>query len=104
MIDENFRVYLIECNTNPSLEICSPLLARIIPELLDNSFRLAVDPIYQPPFLLQQTWEEKNGLSLESNSVKKTDVKLDHLPNQVAKHRRRLEMISHIKYTLVFDE
>ena len=49
MIDENFKVFLIECNTNPSLEICCPLLARIIPELLDNSFRIALDPLYQPP-------------------------------------------------------
>ena len=48
MIDENFKVYLIEANTNPCLEICSPLLARIIPELLDNSFRVAIDPLYQP--------------------------------------------------------
>ena len=46
MIDENFKVYLIEANTNPNLEICSPLLARIIPELLDNSLRIAVDPLY----------------------------------------------------------
>jgi hypothetical protein len=46
MIDENFKVYLIEVNTNPSLEICCPLLARIIPELLDNSFRFCLDPIY----------------------------------------------------------
>jgi tubulin--tyrosine ligase len=54
MIDENFKVYLIECNTNPSLEVCCPLLARIIPELLDNSFRIALDPIYQPSFLLEE--------------------------------------------------
>jgi tubulin monoglycylase TTLL3/8 len=46
MIDENFKVYLIEANTNPCLEICCPLLARIIPELLDNSFRIAIDPLY----------------------------------------------------------
>lgn len=46
MIDENFKVYMIEVNTNPSLEICCPLLARIIPELLDNSFRIALDPVY----------------------------------------------------------
>jgi len=52
MIDEEFRVYLIEVNTNPSLEICCPLLARIIPELLDNSFRIVLDPIYQPSNLL----------------------------------------------------
>ena len=49
MIDENFKVYLIECNTNPSLEICCPLLSRIIPELLDNSFRLVLDPMFQAP-------------------------------------------------------
>ena len=52
MIDENFKVYLIECNTNPCLEICSPLLARIVPELLDNSFKIAIDPLYQPPAIL----------------------------------------------------
>lgn len=57
MIDEDFKVYLIECNTNPSLEICCPLMARIIPELLDNSFRIALDPSYQPPYL----WEDTTG-------------------------------------------
>ncbi len=46
MIDEQFKVYLIEANTNPSLEICSPLLARIVPEILDNSFRIAIDPVF----------------------------------------------------------
>ena len=53
MIDEDFKVYLIEVNTNPSFEVCCPLMARIIPELLDNSFRLSLDPIYQPPSLLE---------------------------------------------------
>lgn len=52
MIDEKFKIYLIEANTNPCLEICCPLLARIIPELLDNSLRIAVDPLYQPPAIL----------------------------------------------------
>jgi tubulin--tyrosine ligase len=46
MILQDFKVVLIEVNTNPSLEICCPLLARIIPELLDNSFRIALDSIY----------------------------------------------------------
>ncbi len=54
MIDETFKVYLIECNTNPCLEVCCPLLARIIPELLDNSFRIALDPMYQPSFLQEE--------------------------------------------------
>ena len=46
MIDEDFQVVLIEANTNPSLEICCPLMSRIVPELLDNSFRIALDPLY----------------------------------------------------------
>ena len=48
MIDENFKVYLIEVNTNPSLEYKSgtSVLAQLIPELLDTSFRIAIDPLY----------------------------------------------------------
>lgn len=39
MLDEDFRLYLIEVNTNPCLEMCCPLMARIIPEVLDNCFK-----------------------------------------------------------------
>jgi hypothetical protein len=49
MIDSEFKVYIIECNTNPSLELCSPLSARIIPAMLDNVFRMVVDPLFPPP-------------------------------------------------------
>ncbi len=49
MIDADFKVYLIEANTNPCLELSCPLLARIIPAMLDNAFRLSVDPLFPPP-------------------------------------------------------
>ena len=49
MLDENFKVYLIEVNTNPCLELSSPLLARLIPHMLENSLRLTVDPLFPPP-------------------------------------------------------
>ena len=55
MIDDDFKVYLIEINTNPSLDICSTLLARLIPNMIDNMlqyynlFRIAIDPIFPPP-------------------------------------------------------
>lgn len=39
MIDDNFKVWLIEVNTNPCLELSCPLLARIIPALIENLFR-----------------------------------------------------------------
>ena len=51
MIDENFTIYLIEANTNPCLETNSAILSRIIPIMLDNSFRIAVDPLLPPPNL-----------------------------------------------------
>jgi hypothetical protein len=39
MIDSNFKVYLIEVNTNPCLEASSPLLGRIIPTMVDNALK-----------------------------------------------------------------
>ena len=34
MIDQDFKVWLIEINTNPCLEISSGLLGRIIPNMV----------------------------------------------------------------------
>ena len=34
ILDRNFQPYLIEINTNPSLEITCPLLSRVIPSML----------------------------------------------------------------------
>ena len=49
MIDEDFKLYLIEVNTNPCLELSSTLLARLIPNMLENVYKIAVDPIFPPP-------------------------------------------------------
>jgi tubulin polyglutamylase TTLL1/tubulin monoglycylase TTLL3/8 len=48
LVDAMGKPWLCEVNTNPSLEICSSLLSRIIPELVENTFRLVVD-IFLPP-------------------------------------------------------
>ena len=39
MIDENFKPYLIEINTNPDITTCSQVCARVIPPMLENAFR-----------------------------------------------------------------
>ena len=49
MIDDEFKLYLIEVNTNPCLELSSPLLARLIPNMLENAFKITVDPLLPPP-------------------------------------------------------
>jgi Tubulin-tyrosine ligase family len=46
MIDDELNIKLIEVNTNPSIEVCCPLLARIIPNMLDSVFRIAIDPLF----------------------------------------------------------
>jgi hypothetical protein len=48
MIDEDFGVNLIEINTNPCLETTCPILSKIIPRMLDNAFKIAIDPIFPP--------------------------------------------------------
>ncbi|OMJ67729.1 hypothetical protein SteCoe_35034 [Stentor coeruleus] len=49
MIDTNFKVWLIEINTNPCLELGCSYLSKVIPDMLDNSFRIALDPMFPPP-------------------------------------------------------
>lgn len=49
LIDDNFKVWLIEANTNPCLELSCPLLGRLIPSMVENAFKIVVDPIFPPP-------------------------------------------------------
>ena len=50
MLDEDFKIYMIEINTNPCLELPCPLLSSLIPHMIDNSFWIALDPLFPPPF------------------------------------------------------
>ena len=49
MIDENFRVYLIEININPCLGVTSSFSSCFITNLIDNTLRIALDPLFPPP-------------------------------------------------------
>lgn len=49
MIDEDFKVWLLEFNTNPCLELCCPLLEQLIPRMLDNALTIALDPLIPMP-------------------------------------------------------
>ena len=43
MIDEDFNIYLIEVNTNPCFELSSSLLARLIPNMIENALKIGLD-------------------------------------------------------------
>ena len=50
--------------------------------MLDNSFKIALDPIYQPPSILQ---DEQDG------------------EDKLSKNRRKFDLLQQIKYYLIFD-
>lgn len=77
MIDEQFKVYLIEVNTNPCLELSSPLLARLIPSMVENALRLAVDPIFPPPEHFSQRKQVVNELCPENKFELIFDERID---------------------------
>jgi tubulin polyglutamylase TTLL1/tubulin monoglycylase TTLL3/8 len=49
MLDAELKPWLIEVNTNPCLELSAGTLARIIPQMLDNAFMIALDPYFSEP-------------------------------------------------------
>ena len=49
MIDQMFKPWLIEVNTNPCLELSAPHLRTIIPAMLENAFKLVLDSLFPAP-------------------------------------------------------
>ena len=49
ILDEDLNTVLIEVNTNPCLELSCPLLARLIPNMLENALKLSLDSQFLPP-------------------------------------------------------
>ena len=47
MIDRNYKVWLIEVNTNPCIEETSSLLKTLVPRMLDDAFKLTIDQIFE---------------------------------------------------------
>jgi hypothetical protein len=51
LIDEDFRVWLIEVNTNPYFGVANEYIADLLPKMIDDFTKLVVDPIYPPKFV-----------------------------------------------------
>ena len=46
MFDELYNPFLLEVNTNPGLEISSPLIEMLIPRMIDDAFKITIDKIF----------------------------------------------------------
>lgn len=67
MIDDNFKLWLIEANTNPCLELSCPLLSRIIPTMVENLFRYRINNIKELLLILYfHHLSLKNGLKIKN--------------------------------------
>ena len=77
MFDDEFKPFLIEVNTNPCLELSCPLLARLIPSMLENSFRIVADPLFPPPEGFSQKKQVVNELTPECKFHLVFDEKID---------------------------
>ena len=57
LIDCFGKVWLIECNTNPCLELSSKLLERLIPQMIDQVLGLTIDKIFNKDSPENTLWE-----------------------------------------------
>ena len=63
MIDNEFNPFLIEINTNPGLEISSPLINKLVPRMIDDAFRLTIDIDYETKYTKERYDADGNYLS-----------------------------------------
>jgi hypothetical protein len=49
MLDDKLQPFLIEANSNPCVAVDGIVLAKVIPAMLENAMRVAIDPVFPPP-------------------------------------------------------
>lgn len=48
MVDEDFRIWLIEVNSNPYLGQPNQFTKQLVPEMIDEMLQITLDPVYTP--------------------------------------------------------
>ena len=46
ILDNDFKLWILEINNNPGLSISSPVIEKLIPRMMDDAFRLTIDKIF----------------------------------------------------------
>jgi len=47
MIDEDFRIWLIEVNTNPYIGIHNTKMKNLLPTMLDGFYKIVLNPVFE---------------------------------------------------------
>eukprot|EP00162_Nutomonas_longa_P019223 comp30000_c0_seq1/m.63722 comp30000_c0_seq1/g.63722 ORF comp30000_c0_seq1/g.63722 comp30000_c0_seq1/m.63722 type:complete len:102 (+) comp30000_c0_seq1:1-306(+) len=79
LIDQSLKVYLIEMNTNPSLEKDSDVVRDIIPNMLNDAFNITIDPFFAFPHIDRNQSDSAYPLknNKENGWIRVFDPKLD---------------------------
>jgi hypothetical protein len=62
LLDEDFRLWLIEINTNPFLGTPNKDMVKLVPQMIEDMLKITVDPICKPQ--IRSPNYEKNGFEL----------------------------------------
>ena len=46
ILDNDFKLWILEINNNPGLSISSPVIEKLVPRMMDDAFRLTVDKVF----------------------------------------------------------
>ncbi|CAD8134692.1 unnamed protein product [Paramecium pentaurelia] len=105
IIDQDFKTWLIEINTNPCIEESSGILKMLLPRMLDDAFKLTIDVIFPPKQKLEinesvfpvnkysnteSLWESIGNLESPKPAAKQTSIVL---PNQLSSQIQQFQTI-----------
>ena len=53
LLDEDFRIWLIECNHNPFLGTPNEYMRGLVPNMIDDMLKIVLDPVIKPKTVLE---------------------------------------------------
>jgi hypothetical protein len=68
MIDEDFRVWLIEINSNPYLGTPNSFTKQLVPTMINELLELVLDPFFPPTPLYQKVQKREFELIYQESS------------------------------------
>ena len=77
LIDSNFKVWLIEANTNPCLELSSPYLEMLIPKMIDEAFAITIDQLFPNGVFANSDFElvfNENMIKYQNDKENETEI------------------------------